>query len=65
LGGGIGNLIDRVVHNGLVTDFINVGMGPLRTGIFNVADVAVMGSGIALMFLVRRKEPESLPKQDR
>jgi signal peptidase II len=25
-----------------VTDFINVGIGPLRTGIFNVADVAIM-----------------------
>jgi hypothetical protein len=33
---GIGNLIDRTFNNGFVTDFINAGIGPLRTGIFNV-----------------------------
>src|ERR1700722_9896350 len=37
LAGGIGNLIDRVCHDGLVIDFLNVGIGALRTGIFNVA----------------------------
>lgn len=49
LSGGIGNLIDRLWNNGLVTDFINLGIGPLRTGIFNVADVALMlgAAGIA------------------
>ncbi len=49
LSGGIGNLIDRTTQNGLVTDFLNVGIGPLRTGIFNVADMAIMaGAGILL-----------------
>lgn len=49
LSGGIGNLIDRIWNNGLVTDFINLGIGPLRTGIFNVADVALMlgAAGVA------------------
>jgi signal peptidase II len=42
LAGGVGNLIDRVTNNGLVTDFLNIGIGSLRTGIFNVADIAVM-----------------------
>lgn len=51
LAGGIGNLIDRVSNNGLVTDFINVGIGPLRTGIFNVADMAVLFGGIAVVYL--------------
>jgi signal peptidase II len=32
---------DRVVR-GSVVDFLNVGFGPLRTGIFNVADMAIM-----------------------
>jgi signal peptidase II len=40
IAGGVSNLIDRVVH-GQVVDFLNVGIGPLRTGIFNVADLAV------------------------
>ena len=39
--GGGSNLIDRVAR-GHVIDFLNVGLGPLRTGIFNVADMAVM-----------------------
>ncbi|MFN8491916.1 MAG: signal peptidase II [Caldilineaceae bacterium] len=50
LGGGIGNLLDRVLHNGLVVDFMNIGIGPLRTGIFNVADMTLM-AGIALLAL--------------
>lgn len=40
--GGISNLMDRAVHQGRVTDFVSVGIGPLRTGIFNVADVAIL-----------------------
>jgi signal peptidase II len=36
---GIGNLIDRVQFDGRVTDFLNIGIGSLRTGIFNIADV--------------------------
>jgi signal peptidase II len=41
LAGGASNLIDRFVHGGYVVDFINLGVGPLRTGIFNVADIAI------------------------
>jgi len=47
LAGGASNWIDRVVR-GSVVDFLNVGVGPLRTGIFNVADVAIL-AGAALM----------------
>jgi signal peptidase II len=46
--GGASNWIDRLA-NGRVVDFLNVGVGPVRTGIFNVADVALMGGG-ALLF---------------
>lgn len=49
-GGGIGNLLDRVFRDGQVRDFVSIGIGPLRTGIFNVADVALMAG--FLMFLV-------------
>ena len=45
--GGLSNLGDRVVH-GRVVDFLNVGIGPVRTGIFNVADMAIM-LGVALL----------------
>src|SRR5436190_19290209 len=44
--GGISNLVDRIAM-GRVIDFLNVGIGPVRTGIFNVADVAII-AGIAL-----------------
>ena len=39
--GGVGNLIDRILY-GSVTDFLNLGVGELRTGIFNIADMAVV-----------------------
>jgi signal peptidase II len=49
LAGGISNLVDRIAF-GSVIDFLNVGFGPFRTGIFNVADVAIM-AGVALLML--------------
>lgn len=50
IGGGLSNLIDRLVNDGRVVDFMQLGVGPLHTGVFNVADVAIM-SGLALMLL--------------
>lgn len=50
LAGGVGNLIDRLMYDGYVIDFINIGIGPLRTGIFNVADIAVTAG--VLIFMV-------------
>jgi signal peptidase II len=49
-GGGISNLIDRLLYNGRVTDFLNVGIGGLRTGIFNVADMAMMAGALLLLW---------------
>jgi signal peptidase II len=48
--GGLSNLVDRVLYNGKVVDFLNVGIGGLRTGIFNVADV-VLTAGIVMLLL--------------
>ncbi len=43
LTGGIGNLIDRIRFDGHVVDFMVLSAGGrLRTGVFNVADVAIM-----------------------
>jgi len=50
LGGGIGNLIDRLTNDGRVIDFMHIGFGFLRTGIFNVADMALMAGVILLAF---------------
>jgi signal peptidase II len=48
LAGGVGNLADRLMNGGLVIDFINIGLGPIRTGIFNVADIAVTAGVLVL-----------------
>lgn len=56
IGGGIGNLIDRVAY-GTVTDFMHISLGSLKTGIFNMADVSVTLGGIfILLFSFRRKK---------
>jgi len=47
--GGASNLIDRVAF-GSVIDFLNIGLGQFRTGIFNVADVAIMAGVAILLF---------------
>jgi signal peptidase II len=39
--GGFSNWVDRL-GDGSVVDFLNVGIGGVRTGVFNVADVAIM-----------------------
>lgn len=62
ISGGIANWIDRVRFDGVVVDFLNIGIGPVRTGVFNVADVAVMvGIGILLIYGRRRVEPAPTP----
>jgi len=49
-GGGLANVIDRVTRDGNVTDFLNLGVGPIRTGIFNVADMVLM-VGVAMLVI--------------
>lgn len=41
IGGGTGNLYDRIVH-GSVTDFLHLDLVVFQTGIFNLADVSIM-----------------------
>ncbi|MEM9144297.1 MAG: signal peptidase II [Bacteroidota bacterium] len=56
IGGGIGNLMDRIRH-GSVTDFFQLKFGFLQTGIFNMADVSVtLGALLILgLFLFGKK----------
>lgn len=53
-GGGLGNLIDRLIHDGAVVDFVSIGVGALRTGIFNVADAAIT-LGVLLLLIPWRR----------
>jgi len=46
--GGLSNFIDRIIYNGVVVDFLNIGIGNFRTGILNIADIAIT-LGIILM----------------
>lgn len=55
ISGGAGNLIDRILLSGHVTDFINVGIGFVRTGIFNIADVAIMAGAFGWLFTAFKK----------
>jgi signal peptidase II len=57
--GGISNLLDRILRHGLVTDFATIRIGPLHTGVFNVADVLIMiGIGLIVWSLRKRRLPE-------
>ena len=60
LAGGLSNLIDRVAL-GRVIDFLNVGIGPFRTGIFNVADVAIIAGTAILLCESYRQTGDTLP----
>lgn len=57
LGGGLGNLIDRIANDGQVIDFVSLGVGSLRTGIFNVADVAITAGLLMVLFSRSEEEP--------
>lgn len=55
LSGGLSNLFDRIMHDGRVSDFMNLGIGPLRTGIFNVADVCItIGVSLLIVYALQR-----------
>ncbi|MCP4137964.1 MAG: signal peptidase II [bacterium] len=59
IGGGGGNLVDRI-YNGYVIDFMNLGIGSnFRTGIFNFADLSIMlGTALILLHLVRTRDEQ-------
>lgn len=64
VGGGVSNLIDRLAYDGIVVDFMNCGIGWLRTGIFNVADMAILaGAGIFFVMRWRASDGKKKPKK--
>jgi signal peptidase II len=61
IAGGASNLIDRLA-SGHVVDFMNVGIGPVRTGIFNVADIAILvGAALVALSPAWRRTSQQLP----
>jgi signal peptidase II len=57
--GGLSNLLDRMFRtSGRVVDFMNMGIGDLRTGIFNVADMLIM-LGVGLVVLWNHQETQA------
>src|SRR4051812_9603378 len=63
LSGGFSNLYDRITNNGGVVDFMNMGIGGLRTGIFNVADMAIMAGVFVVVgaHFLDRSAPDVAP----
>jgi signal peptidase II len=64
LSGGFSNLIDRIANEGRVFDFMNVGIGPLRTGIFNVADMSITFGVLWFLFLtIKNRHKHEHPQE--
>ncbi len=58
VGGGLGNLVDRLAL-GYVRDFAVLGVGQVRTGVINLADVAITAGAVLLfthMFRSRKRK---------
>lgn len=55
IGGGIGNLLDRLIY-GSVTDFLHIDLGIMQSGIFNMADLSIVcGVLLIIIFIFRKK----------
>ncbi len=57
LGGGASNIYDRIM-DGMVVDFMNMGLFGVRTGIFNVADNAIMIGLFMMIFAMFKQKPD-------
>lgn len=57
VGGGLGNLVDRLFRGGRVFDFVVLHAGPLHTGVFNLADVALTAGALVLVVSAWRPAP--------
>ncbi|MBE6727684.1 MAG: signal peptidase II [Ruminococcaceae bacterium] len=63
LGGGLGNMIDRIFRNGLVIDFLHFSFLP-KFPVFNVADIGIVcGAGLLLLYFIVSSIKESKQKK--
>ena len=58
ISGGLGNIIDRIVYDRHVTDFMIISIYNIHTGIFNFADVCVTAGAIGLLIFYRDKRTQ-------
>ena len=56
IAGGFGNVLDRLLFDRHVTDFMNIGFYNILTGIFNFTDVCVTAGAIGLLLVYRQKK---------
>src|SRR5215470_4330519 len=63
-GGGVSNGLDRLLHAGRVTDFLVLHLGALRTGVFNLADVAI-STGVGLLGFALWRRSRTAPLSER
>lgn len=63
LGGGIGNMIDRIFRGGEVVDFLHFSFWP-QFPVFNVADIGiVIGAGLLVLYFIVSTVNESKNKK--
>ena len=59
VGGGLSNLVDRLRNDGHVIDFVTIGIGTIRTAIFNLADATILLGTLILVLsttAIRKEE---------
>jgi signal peptidase II len=62
IGGGLGNLYDRLVF-GSVTDFLHLNFGIFQTGVFNLADMSISLGALLILISVYYKKIVPAPLQ--
>lgn len=60
IGGGAGNIFDRIAY-GSVTDFLHIDFGIFRTGIFNMADVSIITGTLIILLYRFFKRRQTVP----
>ncbi len=65
IGGGIGNMYDRIKF-GSVTDFLFIDLGGIfRTGVFNMADVSIMvGMGFLILYFINDSRNQMITNEE-
>lgn len=61
LGGGLSNIYDRLLYHKVV-DFMNIGIGDLRSGIFNTADMSIMAGLFILIPFMFQSQKKQKPE---
>jgi signal peptidase II len=64
IGGGLGNLIDRLTRGGRVSDFMFLHSPWVSSGIFNFADLAILLGCLLLVFSSLREERGKHPPSE-